>query len=102
VGTTNGYAMRVEVGADTRVLHYNADFSSPDVHFNQFQFPFTVGKTWSYEVNGTYNGRAMKWMVQRKVEAMESVTIPAGSFDAVRISGHHCNTTESGCGDFVV
>jgi hypothetical protein len=45
VGATGGYAMRVEIGADTHTLHYNPDFSSPDVHFNQFQFPFAIGKT---------------------------------------------------------
>jgi hypothetical protein len=33
---------------------------------------------------------------------MESVTVPAGTFDAVRISGHHCNPTNGRCGDFVV
>jgi hypothetical protein len=35
----------LEIGSDTKVVHYNADFSSADVHFNQFQFPMTVGKT---------------------------------------------------------
>lgn len=101
-GTTGGYAVRYESGSDTSMTHYNADFSSPDAAYLQYQFPLTIGKTWSYEIEGTYNGRAVKWVVQRKVEAMETVTVPAGTFDAVRISGHHCNTTLGGCADFIV
>lgn len=102
VGTSSGYAVRYESGADVSMNHYNPDFSSPDVHFLQYQFPLTIGKTWSYMVSGTYNGRAYTWRIERKVEAMESVTVPAGTFDSVRISGHHCNTSDGYCGDFVV
>jgi hypothetical protein len=62
----------------------------------------SIGKEWAYIVEGTYSGRAVKWKIDRKVEAMESVTVPAGTFDALRIPGHDCNLTLGGCGDFIV
>jgi hypothetical protein len=102
VGTTGDYTFRVQIGSDTSMSHYSLDFSSRDAHFTQFQFPLTAGKEWSYVIDGTFNGRAFTWVVHRKVEAIESTTVPAGTFDAVRISGHHCNVTVGGCGDFVV
>ena len=47
-------------------------------------------------------GQPAKFDVKRKVEGLESVTVPAGTFDAVRISGNHCNLTHGGCGGFIV
>jgi hypothetical protein len=102
-GTTGGYAVQEKIGSSTSMYHYASDFSSADVHFSQFQFPLTLGKAWMYRIEGTAsNGQPAKWNISRKVEGMESVTVPAGTFDVVRISGRHCNVAKGNCGDFVV
>jgi len=100
VGTSGGYAVQSKSGSDTSTTHLGLDFSSREVHFVQLQFPLTVGKEWIYSIEGvTPGGRAVKWDIKRKVEAMESIAVPAGTFDAVRVSGHHC--VGAYCGDFV-
>lgn len=104
IGVTGGYVTQ-EKGddpSDNRTLHFGPDLSSTDTHIEQFQFPMVVGKTWAYIVESTYSGRPTKFKIDRKVEAMDSLTVPAGTFDALRITGHDCNLTTGGCGDFIV
>ena len=103
VGTAGGYAVQQKFGSDTSTVHLALDFSSKDVHFAQVQFPLTPGKEWTNTVEGIgpISKQPTKWNVKRKVEGMESVTVPAGAFDAVRISGHHCNLANGYCGDFM-
>ncbi len=102
LGTSGGYAVQQKAGSEVGTYHFALDFSSKDFHYLPVQFPLTVGKEWMYTLEGKYSGRPATWNIKRKVEGMDSITVPAGTFDAVRISGHHCNITSGGyCGDFV-
>ena len=102
VGTSGGYVVR-QTGSNTGTFHYDSDLSSKDVHFGQFQFPLKVGKEWTNPLEGiALNGQPAKWNTKRKVEGMESVTVPAGTFDAVRMSARECNLTYGDCGDYVI
>lgn len=51
-------------------------------------FPLIVGKTWERDVEWTTpEGAVAAVRVKRRVAAFESVTVPAGTFDSVRIEG---------------
>jgi hypothetical protein len=102
MGVTGGYAVQVTTSSTTIIAHFETDLSSPsgDDQYLALQFPLTVGKAWSYTIAGTYAGQAMRWTITRKVEDTESVTVPAGTFDTLRIAGRHCNNY-GGCGNYV-
>lgn len=51
-----------------------------------FDFPFKVGKTWTQHIVLTVGGTTkIPMKAQRKVEAYEDVTVPAGTFKAWRV-----------------
>lgn len=47
--------------------------------------PWKVGQEWSCQSSYDFNGNAGTIIVKGKIEAMEKVTVPAGSFDALRV-----------------
>jgi hypothetical protein len=114
-----GYTVQAKSALATRMIHIGLDFSSTDLqhillHDMSLQFPLTVGKEWRYSITGNnpQTGTPLSWSIQRRVEKIESITVPAGTFDSVRIAGHQCvavapNTgtypyvAVSPCADFV-
>jgi hypothetical protein len=87
------------VALGERRIHIGLDFSSPDLqnsllHDMSLQFPLTVGKQWTYWITSANmvpnSGKAINFRIERKVEKLESITVPAGTFDSVRIDGHQC------------
>ncbi len=47
--------------------------------------PWTVGQTWSCASKFDLSGRVGIVEVSGKIEAMEKITVPAGTFDALRV-----------------
>ena len=95
-GAAGGYTVQSKSALATRMIHIGLDFSSTDLqnillHDMSLRFPLTPGKKWTYEIAGVAtNGVYRRWTVDRKVERLESITVPAGTFDSVRIVGHQC------------
>ncbi|MCC7395873.1 MAG: hypothetical protein IT455_02285 [Planctomycetes bacterium] len=55
----------------------------------RFAWPLWVGKRWTCEfVDRTLGGAALPMQASYVVEALEPVTVPAGTFDALRIVRH--------------
>ena len=53
-----------------------------------FSFPLEAGKTWEQEVANTRSrdlSRKVIWQAQGKVIGWEKVTVPAGTFDALKV-----------------
>jgi len=101
VDASAGYLVMEKDGADASFYHYAPDLSSTDSHFTQLQFPMSVGDEWRYTIERPDKKQSAKWIIGRRVEAMDSVTIPAGTFDTFRVAGRHCNVALNVCGDFV-
>jgi hypothetical protein len=79
----------------------STDGSAATPHAAFFSFPMAVGKSWPVKYdwrnsngNGTFEGT-------RKVEGIEKVTVPAGTFEAYRISfkGTYHNRANGNSGD---
>jgi hypothetical protein len=47
--------------------------------------PWTVGKEWSCEPKYSAGGTTNNFLVKGKIEAREKITVPAGSFDTLRV-----------------
>jgi len=47
--------------------------------------PWTVGKEWSCEPKYSAGGTPNSFVVKGKIEGREKITVPAGSFDALRV-----------------
>jgi hypothetical protein len=54
--------------------------------------PWKVGQEWSCQSTYDFSGNSGTVVVKGKVEAMEKVTVPAGSFDALRIKENVAGT----------
>ena len=59
--------------------------------FPQFQFPLTIGKSWQDTVTQVQPDWDLHTQmgVSVTVEAEDTVTVPAGTFHAVRLAGHY-------------
>lgn len=99
-GTYDGRPVaRVTNGKDTQIidratrnwmaiLRDGKVIASAKPHRGTWQWPLTVGKTWTAEFVYTDGGVSvgpigMRWLV----EAWERVTVPAGTFEAMRLRG---------------
>jgi len=103
VGVQGGaYAVQVHSRGRDTTIHVGPDLSLQNADWFRFQWPLTPGRTWTYVVTGTLNNRRVTWQGTAHAAAVESVTVPAGTFQAVRIDGRHCNMTDGGCGDFTM
>jgi len=96
------YDVQVRTRANTTTIRIGQDLSLQNADWFRFQWPLTPGHTWVYQVTGTTNGRNVTWQGTARAAAVESVTVPAGTFEAVRIDGRHCNLTGGGCGTFTM
>jgi len=96
------YQVQVNSGSRTSTNFIGSDLSLPNADWFRFQWPLTPGHTWTYLVASTLSQGTVTWRGTARAAALESVTVPAGTFEAVRIDGHHCNLTGGGCGDFSI
>src|SRR6185437_17176817 len=49
--------------------------------------PWIVGKEWSCDYNSTgYQGRRYQYHISGKLDGIEKVTVPAGTFEALKIT----------------
>ena len=62
--------------------------------FYRLQFPLTFGNRWSYTTQGTLAGYGVVEFENTHItEGLVSITVPAGTFDSVRIYGRSRNLT---------
>ena len=108
---SDGYAVEFKDSKGKDIVPYTVDVSPPGATFFRFQWPLKVGKKWDWTRSGEdidhKYGTPMTWTTAEKVEGRESVTVPAGTFDAVRIHGRECKVTQqstsgAACGNFDV
>ncbi len=90
------YAVMEKSARETGIIHIAANFSSTREsssyflpQFYQLQFPLALGKVWTYTTKGFmgFFGNASDFEVTRINEGVVSITVPAGTFDTVRIYG---------------
>lgn len=104
---TKGPAAVLKSVMSAPVVEFNAKLIGGDFFFAVEEWPLEQGKTWT-RVNTSINismGTASSSTVRTTstVAAPEPVTVPAGTFVAVRIEGKECNETQqSQCGEFTV
>jgi hypothetical protein len=96
------YDVQVRSRGNTTLIRIGTDLSLQNADWFRFQWPLTPGHSWVYQVTGVVNGRNTTWQGTARAAAIESVTVPAGTFRAVRIDGRHCNLTTGGCGTFTL
>jgi len=97
------YLLEYKEGSSDSAVQVGFDFSPG--WFARFQWPLLLKKQWSFNTEGpAENGKSgvNKFTTSMTVEAYESVTVPAGTFDTFRVKGIQCNQTQPGCGDFLV
>ena len=97
LGAGGEYVVRQKSATETGIIHLAADFSSTREsalfflpQFYQLQFPLTLGKEWKYRTRGSFgytSGGESELEVTRIAEGVVSITVPAGTFDSVRIFG---------------
>jgi hypothetical protein len=128
LGASGEYSILEKSPRETGTIHVSADFSSTRESslyflppFYQLQFPLTLGKVWTYTVRrpsplGAYTGDQLELEVTRIIQGVVSITVPAGTFDSIRIYGHERSlrptisspvlqfqpTIGYGSGDFIV
>ena len=97
------YAVQEKSGRETGIFHVAADFSSTSASayflpaFFELQFPLALGKVWTYtkrvgdcgvcKPRGRSTSAGVEVEVTRITEGVVSITVPGGTFEAVRIFG---------------
>jgi hypothetical protein len=98
------YVVQEKSARETGVFHVAADFSSTSAsfppyflpQFYELQFPLGLGKAWTYTKRvipggstsvGGSSAHEVAVEVSRITEGVVSITVPGGTFDAVRIFG---------------
>lgn len=67
---------------------YNKDFNfliPGGTPYRAYSFPLEIGKTWNYEYDFSIGNRSWSNKLTGKIVAAEKVTVPAGTFDAIKI-----------------
>ncbi len=112
------YAVLEKSARETGIIHIAANFSSTRksssllLPFYQLQFPLALGKVWTYTTKSVmgFFGSVSDYEVTRITEGVVSITVPAGTFDSVRIYGRvrsmqpltFGGQTPTAQGDFIV
>ena len=106
--TSNGYAVeRLDKdGHHVSMMHWDRDLVFEDAVFFHPQWPLETGKQWQF-THHTTAGNGISgvndYVVTETVVGVESVSVPAGTFQSIRIHGKDCNITQHNyCGDFDV
>jgi hypothetical protein len=101
LSATGEYVVLEKSARETGIFHVAADFSSTTASssyflppFFELQFPLALGKVWTYtkRVGDVSHQRlpsatSVEVEVTRITEGVVSITVPGGSFEAVRIFG---------------
>lgn len=66
------------------VFDMNLSLLDPYV-YKMFDFPLSIGKTWSFEYNSSEGTSRWHNKVAGKIVSLEKVTVPAGTFDTVKV-----------------
>jgi hypothetical protein len=97
------YTVLEKSARESGTFHVSADFSSTREsslyflpQFYRLQFPLTLGKAWTYTLRRFYgiSGDVLELEVTRVVQGVVSITVPAGTFDAIRIYGRERNVNQ--------
>jgi hypothetical protein len=96
------YVVQFKAGSNMMTIHVGPDLTYDSGDVLHFSWPLSTGATWTYKVTHTINGKDVSYQGTSTAAAAESVTVPAGTFDAVRINSHHCNQNSGKCGDFTL
>ena len=103
--TENGYAVQIK-SASPEIVHVTRDLLFDKSYYFHPQWPLAVGNQWTFTVEDTAAnsvGGTNTYEISDRVAGQESVTVPAGTFQAVHIRGKQCNATQQNrCGDFDV
>ncbi len=91
----DGYSVQVKTDADSNILRYDSNLVSATAHFLRLQWPLEPGKQWSYQA--PFRGHT--YALTEKVVGPDSVSTPAGTFEAVHVQGRSCYQPNE-CGVF--
>ena len=61
------------------------NLSSQGYTYKAYDFPLTVGKTWTFEYDASSGDKSWHHKVTGKVVGLEKVTVPAGTFDTTKV-----------------
>ena len=71
-------------------------------YWTRYQFPLEVGKKWEAQWETTSTNQTIRWKGETQVEGVETVTVPAGTFQAfkLRFKGYYNGYQRVGTGSF--
>jgi len=77
----------------------NSPTFSANPFWARYQFPLEVGKQWEGKFDTVSRGgeRGYRWQWKVKVEGVESITVPAGTFEAIKLRLDGFYTCSRGC-----
>jgi hypothetical protein len=87
--------IKVKGKANTAIATYTREWNPVDVvvakydpYLKEFEFPLQVGKKWKSSADKMLfsNGKHGKFYLKSEVVALEKITVPAGTFDAYKIT----------------
>jgi hypothetical protein len=88
------YVVQEKSAKEAGIFHVATDFSSTSAssayflpQFLELQFPLALGKAWTYTKRVGAGSTAAGVEVTRITEGVVSITVPGGTFEAVRIFG---------------
>ena len=61
------------------------NLSSQGYRIRAYDFPLTVGKTWTFEYDASSGDKSWHHKVTGKVVGLEKVTVPAGTFNTAKV-----------------
>lgn len=73
------FALKTEMPASSYAIDYVADKE-------EIMNPLKVGATWEYKGKGVSSTGEQDWVQSWKVEGVEDVTVPAGTYKAVKVT----------------
>ncbi|MEJ2366405.1 MAG: hypothetical protein P8017_17355 [Deltaproteobacteria bacterium] len=83
----DAYVFQLGKSGRERRVYFTSDLKRPPIGYPGpiIAFPLTVGKKWNYRFQGKYQ-TVIGLLAKHKVEAYEAVTVPAGTFQAFKIT----------------
>lgn len=109
--TTDNIVLETDTGARRT---YTRDFNIIEIksgdtvtfsakpNWTFYQFPLEVGKKWEAQWETTSTRQTIRWQGKTQVEGVETVTVPAGTFQAfkLRFEGYYNGRQQIGGGSF--
>jgi len=104
--TSDGYAVLFKSRSTIDSPHFDRDLLFSGATYFHPIWPLSIGESWKFTHEDTpQNGVAGRntYATTETVVGWEFVSVPAGTFQAIKIHGRECNVTQQkGCGDFDV